>query len=37
VYTVPKQPDLVDFIFVVDILWHYDMFNAGFKNQVIGN
>jgi len=35
---IPEQPDLVDFLFVVDILWNYDISNMlGFMNQVIGN
>jgi len=24
---MPEQPNLVDFLFVVDILWNYDMSN----------
>jgi len=25
---IPEQPDLVDFLLVVDILWKYDMSNG---------
>jgi len=24
---MPEQPNLVDFLFVVDIMWNYDMSN----------
>ena len=35
-YTRAEQKDLVDFLFVVDILWNCDMPKLlGFKNQVI--
>jgi len=30
---IPEQPDLVDFLFVVDISWNYDMSNAWFQES----
>jgi len=29
----PEQADLVDFLFVVNILWNYDMSNACFQES----
>ena len=30
---IPEQPDLVDFPFVADSLWNYDMSNAWFQES----
>jgi len=30
---ITEQPDLVDLLFVVDILWNYDMSNAWFQES----
>jgi len=32
-FDIPEQTDLVDFLFVVDILWNYDMPNAWFQES----
>ena len=34
---MPKQPNLVDFLYVVDILWNYEMSNAWFQESSDGN
>ena len=30
---IPEQPNFVDFLFVVDILWNYEMSNACFQES----
>jgi len=30
---IPEQPNLVDFLIVVDILWNYEMSNARFQES----
>jgi len=30
---IQEQTDLVDLLFVVDILWNYDMHNASFQES----
>jgi len=30
---IPEQPNLVDFLFVVDILWYYEMSDAWFQES----
>jgi len=31
---MPEQPDLVGFLFVVNILWNYDMSTAWFQESI---
>jgi len=30
---IPEQPNLVDFLFVADILWNYEMSNTWFQES----